>query len=263
MLFEAFERRGVRCEHIDDRTIVYRVGKPLPGWDAALNRSISATTRQEVSRIFAAQGMPVTNALPVVQVCDNKIATSIRLHAAGLPTPPTAFALDPAAGPRAVEAIGYPAVVKSVNGSWGRGLAKVADSDAAEAVFGLRAQLPSPQQRLGYVQQFIPGRDIRVLVVGGTALAAMERESDHWVRNTARGGRVRPVKLDEELAGLAERAADAVGGGVLGVDILQSPDEGYVVLEVNAAPEFHGLSEAHPELDLAGAVADHVLTEVA
>ena len=262
-LFEAFERRGVPCEHVDDRGIVYRVGEPLPGWDAVLNRSISATTRQEISRVCAAGGVPAVNRLEVIQQCDNKIATALQLNEADVPTPPTAVALDPENGGEAVDAVGYPAVVKPVNGSWGRGLAKVTDPDAAEAVFGVRAQLATPQQRLGLAQAFVPGRDIRVLVVGGRAVAAMARESEHWVRNTARGASVHRVPLDGELTKLAVRAADAVGGGVLGVDLLEDPDGEQSVLEVNAAPEFHGLAEAHPGLDIAGEIAEFVVEEVA
>ena len=262
-LFEAFGRRGVHCEHIDDRGIVYQVGESFPRWDAVLNRSISATTRQEVSRVCAAERILAVNRLEVVQRCDNKFATALQLNEADVPTPATAIALDPQNGGEAVEAVGYPAVVKPVTGSWGRGLAKVSDPDAAEAVFGVRAQLATPQQRLGLAQGFVVGRDIRVLVVGNQAVAAMARESGHWIRNTARGARADSVPLDGELTKLAVRAAEAVGGGVLGVDLLEGSDGDRTVLEVNAAPEFHGLAEAHPDLDIAGAVADFVVEAAA
>jgi len=129
-------------------------------------------------------------------------------------------------------------------------------------VFALRAQLPSPVQRVGYVQEYVPGRDLRVLVVGDRAVAAMAREGDHWVRNTARGARPVPLALDADLASLAERAAAAVGGGVLGVDLLETPQGERLVLEVNAAPEFHGLAEAHPDLPVADLIAGYFLDAV-
>jgi [lysine-biosynthesis-protein LysW]--L-2-aminoadipate ligase len=263
MLFDAFRRRGAACEHVDDRSIVYRVGGPPPPWRAVLNRALSAIRRLEVSRWCAATDTPVLNSAVTLACCDNKIATSLALHRAGVPTPDTVVALDAAGGGRAVAEVGYPAVVKPVNGSWGRALARVGDPDAAEAVFALRAEMPSPVQKLGYTQKFLPGRDLRVLVVGGRAVAAVVREADHWVRNTARGARATAHPLGPELARLAERSAAAVGGGVLGVDLLEDAAGDLRVLEVNGAVEFHGLADAHPDLPVADLIVDHLLDATA
>ncbi|HEV2640029.1 MAG TPA: RimK family alpha-L-glutamate ligase [Actinocrinis sp.] len=261
MLFEALRRRALPWAHVDDRALVYRVGAPRPPWGVVLNRAVSATRRVEVSRLCEATGTPVVNSVHTLQLCDNKIATTLALHGAGLPTPRTAIALDATRGPEAAAEVGYPAVVKPVNGSWGRGVVRAADPEAAETVFALRGQLPSPMQSLAYTQEFVAGRDLRVLVVGGRALAAMTRESEHWVRNTARGARPVARTLDPELARMAEQAAAAVGGGVLGVDLLET-DTGRVVLEVNGAAEFHGLAEAHPRLQIADEIVNHALTRV-
>ncbi|MFF8725814.1 RimK family alpha-L-glutamate ligase [Streptomyces sp. NPDC015171] len=259
MLIEALERRRLPFAHIDDRRLVYRVGGPPPAWRAVFNRALSATRRIEVSRYCEAVGVPVLNAAATLDRCDNKIAGTLALHGAGLPVPDTCVALDPAHGTEAVAQVGYPAVVKPVVGSWGRGLARVNDPDAAEAVFALREQLPSPIQKLGYAQQYVPGRDLRVLVVGDRAVAAIERSSGHWVRNTARGARPTARTVDAALADLAERAARAVGGGILGVDLLENDDGRRVVLEVNGGVEFHGLAEAHPTLRIADLMIDHAL----
>lgn len=261
MLLKALHARRAPVAHVDDRSLVYTVGAPPP-WRAVLNRALSATRRREVGRLCEAAGVPVLNTPRTLDLCDNKVATAWALHASGVPTPRTAVALDVSAGAEALEAVGLPAVTKPVNGSWGRGVARLADADAAEAVFALRAQLPSPVQRVGYVQEYVPGRDLRVLVVGDRAVAAMAREGDHWVRNTARGARPVPLALDADLASLAERAAAAVGGGVLGVDLLETPQGERLVLEVNAAPEFHGLAEAHPDLPVADLIAGYFLDAV-
>ena len=262
MLLEALRERGVPYTHVDDRAIVYRVGAPPPPWRAVLNRALSATRRLEVSRWCEATRIPVVNNATTVATCDSKIAMSLALHEAGVPVPATAVALDAPAGPEAITNVGVPAVVKPVNGSWGRGVARIRDDDAAEAVFTLREQLGTPAQKLGYVQEFVDGRDLRVLVVGGRAVAAIVRESEHWVRNTARGATATACTLDDELAALAERAADAVGGGLLGVDLLETGDGERVVLEVNAAPEFHGLAAAHPDLPIAETIVEHVLSGI-
>ncbi|TQN28368.1 [lysine-biosynthesis-protein LysW]--L-2-aminoadipate ligase [Haloactinospora alba] len=260
MLLDAFQRRAVPCHHVDDRSLVYRVGGPPPPWRAVVNRALSASRRLEVSRWCEAVGTPVLNTPDTLARCDNKIATALALHQAGIPVPHTVVALDPAAGGDAAEEIGFPAVVKPTTGSWGRGVARIGDRDAAEAVFELRGQLASPTQRLGLLQEFRYGRDLRVLVVGGSAVAAITRESGHWVRNTGRGARARAYALDAELASLAERAAAAVGGGVLGVDLLETDTGERLVLEVNGAVEFHGLSAAHTDAPIAETIADHVLS---
>lgn len=263
MLLDALRGRGVPCEHVDDRGIVYVVGGSRPPYRGVLNRALSATRRLEVSRWCEAIATPVVNTTTTVATCDSKIAMSLALSEAGIPLPATAIALDATAGTDAVDEIGVPAVVKPVNGSWGRGVARIRDDDAAEAVFSLREELGStPAQKLGYVQEFVPGRDLRVLVVGDRAVGAIVRESEHWVRNTARGAQATAYPLDDELVSLAERAAEAVGGGLLGVDLLETDEGERVVLEVNAAPEFHGLASAHPELPIAEMMVDYLLGEI-
>ncbi|WP_017582717.1 RimK family alpha-L-glutamate ligase [Nocardiopsis valliformis] len=260
-LLDALSRRAVDSEVVDDRSIVYRVGAPRPRWRAVLNRSLSATRRLEVSRWCAAVGVPVLNTPETVALCDNKIATAFALDRARVPTPDTVVSLAPSSGGRAADEVGYPAVVKPVNGSWGRGLARVGDRETAETLFGLRDQLASPSQKLTCVQEFVPGRDLRVLVVGGSAVAAMARESDDWVRNVALGSTAVPRRLDDSLVELAERSAAAVGGGVLGVDLLETDDGRLFVLEVNSAVEFRGLGEANPGVSVADAIVDHLLRE--
>jgi [lysine-biosynthesis-protein LysW]--L-2-aminoadipate ligase len=263
MLLDAFARRDVPCEHVDDRSIVYRVGDPAPRWRAVVNRALSATRRFEVSRWCAAVGLPVLNSPETLATCDNKIATTLALHRAGIAVPRTVVALDAAAGAKAAGEVGLPVVTKPVNGSWGRGVARLSDADAVEALFALRGQLCSPAQKLAYVQEFVAGRDLRVLVVGGHAIAAIVREADHWVRNTARGAQARPYELDPDLAALAERCAEAVGGGVLGVDLLETDSGQRLVLEVNGAVEFHGLVQAHPRVAIADEIVEHLLNRVA
>ncbi|MFD8478585.1 RimK family alpha-L-glutamate ligase [Kitasatospora sp. NPDC059673] len=258
-LVEALRRRSIPYLHVDDRTLVYRIGEPPPAWRVVLNRALSATRRLEASRYCETAGIPVVNSTATLDLCDNKIACTSALHLAGVEVPATAVALDPAAGALAVEQVGLPAVVKPVVGSWGRGIARVDGPDAVDAVFTLREQLSSPVQKLGYAQEFVHGRDLRVLVVGGQAVAAIERTGEHWVRNTARGARATACPLDPELAALAERAAKAVGGGILGVDLLETRAGRRLVVEVNGGVEFHGLAEAHPGLSIADLMIDYVL----
>jgi [lysine-biosynthesis-protein LysW]--L-2-aminoadipate ligase len=160
---------------------------------------------------------------------------------------------------RAVEDIGYPAVLKPPVGSWGRLLARVGDRDAAEAILEHKAILGSVAHHLFYIQEHVdkPGRDVRVFVAGGGVICAIDRLSPHWVTNTARGAVTRNRPVDAAIRSIAMSAADAVGGGVLAVDLLEDGDR-LLVSEVNHAMEFRN-SVAVTGVDIAGLIVDHTL----
>jgi [lysine-biosynthesis-protein LysW]--L-2-aminoadipate ligase len=261
LILAALAARGLAHVTVDDRRLAVRLDDPPPRWDIVLNRSLSAQRRLLVSELCQLWGLPVINRVDVVRTCDDKIATSIALQRDGLPAPITAIALSPAAGPDAIESVGYPAIVKPVNGSWGRMLARVNDPDAAEFLLAHRQASASPQLRVIYAQEFVrtPGRDIRVLVAGSQVIAAAYRESAHWAANRALGATMRSCRLTGELEKLAIAAATAVGGGVVGVDLLER-DDGLLVNEVNSAPEFAGLAETC-DVDIGDALVSYALAE--
>jgi [lysine-biosynthesis-protein LysW]---L-2-aminoadipate ligase len=260
-IFSALEQRGVGYEVIDERTLGFRLGRPqAERYTAVLNRAMSHVRAFYAARLLESLGTPIINASEVIRICGDKLLTSLALCEAGVPTPPTALALGPDAAIPAIEELDYPVVVKPVTGSWGRLLAKVNDRDAAEAVIEHKRWLGSPQHGVLYLQAFVrkPGRDIRTIVVGDEVVSAMYRYSSHWITNTARGGRAEPCPITEELAGLSLRAAQAVGGGVLAVDLLEDPDGTLLVTEVNHTMEFHG-TVAATGADVAGRLVDYVL----
>ena len=160
-----------------------------------------------------------------------------------MPQPRNLVAFSTEAALDAIETIGYPVVIKPVVGSWGRLLAKINDRDAAEAVLEHKSVLGSVQHSVFYIQEYIkkPGRDIRVFVMGNEAITAIYRKSAHWITNTARGGEGEICKITPELAEICVEAAQAVGGGVLAIDILEHPDRGYLINEINHTMEFHTL----------------------
>src|SRR5205807_7817842 len=125
-------------------------------------------------------------------------------------------------------------------GSWGRLLAKVNDMDALEAIVEHKDVLGSPQQKAIYIQQYVnkPGRDIRVFAVNGKAICAIYRDSAHWITNTARGGKASNCPVTPELNKICVAASQAVGGGVLAVDVLEDPDRGFLVNVINHTMEF-------------------------
>jgi [lysine-biosynthesis-protein LysW]---L-2-aminoadipate ligase len=154
--------------------------------------------------------------------------------------------------------MGYPVVIKPVVGSWGRLLAKINDRDAAEAVLEHKAMLGSVQHSVYYIQEYIrkPGRDIRAFVAGDRTVTAIYRHSEHWITNTARGGEGEMCPITPELDELCVRAAQAVGGGVLAVDVLEHPDRGYLINEINHTMEFHSLMPT-TGVDIPGMIVDY------
>jgi [lysine-biosynthesis-protein LysW]--L-2-aminoadipate ligase len=150
-------------------------------------------------------------------------------------------AFTPESALETIEEMGYPVVLKPVIGSWGRLLAKVNDRDSAEAILEHKAVLGSVQHSVFYIQEYIkkPGRDIRAVVVGDKVITAIYRKSAHWITNTARGGEGELCPVTPELEEVSLKAAQAVGGGVLAVDVIEDPERGMLVNEVNHTMEFH------------------------
>lgn len=253
MIAEEMAARGVQCTMIDVRDLVWDVhgdcrlrdGSPLEHIDLVLERCISQTQGMTAARLFEAAGVPCVNSAAVIETCGDKLATSLALVHEGVPTPRVLVGVEQESALAAVERMGYPCVLKPTSGSWGRLLARLNDRHAAEAVIEHKATLGSVQHGVFYVQEFIekPGRDLRVFVVGDEAVAGIARYSEHWITNTARGGRAEAFDVSGEEGALAVRAARAVGGGVLAVDLLEAPGRGLLVSEVNHTMEFRNSVE--------------------
>jgi [lysine-biosynthesis-protein LysW]--L-2-aminoadipate ligase len=265
-IFAALEARGVDYERIDDREAVFDLDH-LEAWQAygaVLERSLSYYSGLNALRILNACGVPTVNTAAVAEVCGDKLATSLALLEAGVPQPKNLVAFSTESALQAIETLGYPVVLKPVVGSWGRLLAKVNDRDAAEALLEHKSTLGSAQHSVFYIQEFIqkPGRDIRALVVGQRVLAAIYRNSEHWITNTARGGDGQVCPVTAEIEALCLKASAAVGGGVLGIDLVEHPQRGLLVNEVNHTMEFH---TAQPvcQVDIAGEIVDYTLAVAA
>ena len=228
--------------------------------DVVLERSLSATRGLYALRILEAAGLPTVNRYATAATCFDKLLTTAALAEAGLPQPETRVAFTPESALRAIEEMGYPVVLKPVVGSWGRLLARINDRDAAEAILEHKDVLGSYQHSIFYIQEHVakPGRDIRAFVVGDETICAIYRASSHWITNTARGGQASNCPVTPELADLCLRAARAVGGGVLAIDVLEHPDRGYLVNEVNHTMEFRN-SIATTGVDIPARVAEYVL----
>ena len=261
-IFSSLEKRGIDFDRLDDRAISFDLDDSAPWkqYDAVLERSISYTNGLYALRILNAFGVPTVNTAAVAEACGDKLTTSTLLMNSGLPQPHNVVAFTPESALDALEKLGYPAVVKPVVGSWGRLLAKINDRDAAEAIFEHKATLGSTQHQVFYIQEYIekPGRDIRAVVIGERVLTAMYRTSPHWITNTARGGEGELCPVTPEIEDLCLRAAQAVGGGVLAVDLIEHPQRGFLINEVNHTMEFHTLQPLSG-IDIASEIVDYVV----
>ncbi|HVZ93195.1 MAG TPA: lysine biosynthesis protein LysX [Phycisphaerales bacterium] len=261
LLIEELERRGIDHEVIDVRAVTFDIHDPSPWrrFDAVFERCISQTQAVTAVRLLESFGVPCVNPSAVIDVCGDKLTTSLRLASAGVPTPRVRVALDEASALEAVESMGYPCVMKPATGSWGRLLARINDRDAAEALIEHKATLGSVQHGVFYVQEYIdkPGRDIRVFVIGGESIAAIARSSEHWVTNTARGGRAEAFPIAREVGDLCAAASNAVGGGILAVDLLETRDGRVLVNEINHTMEFRNSIEP-TGVDIPGRMIDFV-----
>lgn len=262
LLLDAFESLGVRVDPIDLRRVVFdpaRLGE-WASYDAVIDRSVSLTAGLTAVRVLEGLGVRCINAADAIETCSDKLRTTIALLRAGVPTPGVRVAIGPEAGLEAIEAIGYPAVLKPTIGSWGRLVARVNDRDAGEALLEHRDTLGSAQQSVVYAQEHIdkPGRDIRVFVVGGEAIAAIVRTSAHWVTNTARGATAAGLELTDDMRELCTRAVASTGADVAAVDVLECPARGPLVNEINHSMEFRN-SITTTGVDIPAHVARHVV----
>lgn len=269
MLLAAFEQRGIQYELIDDRRLRFAVApfapEELARWrrfDVVLERCLSHSRALTSLRILEAMGVRTVNQARVIDACGDKILTTTALTARNVPSPRTAVAFTPDSALEALESMGYPAVLKPAIGSWGRLLSKVNDREAAEAVIEHKEVLGNYQHKVYYIQEYIekPMRDIRAFVVGDETICAIYRDSPHWITNTARGGQSSNCPVTPELNELCVNAAQAVGGGMVAVDVLEDPERGFLVNEVNHTMEFRN-SVAPTGVDIPGRIVDFTLSQ--
>ena len=261
-IFGAMEKRGIDYDRLDDRAISFDLENPEPWkqYDAVLERSISYNSGLYALRLLNAFGVPTVNTAAVAEVCGDKLMTSAVLARDGVSQPHNVTAFSTEAALDAIETFGYPVVLKPVVGSWGRLLAKINDRDAAEAVLEHKSTLGSVQHSVFYIQEFIekPGRDIRIIMIGDKVLTGMYRSSEHWITNTARGGSGELCPITPEIEDICLRASKAVGGGLLGVDLVEHPEKGLVVNEINHTMEFHTMQPVSG-IDIAGEIVEYVV----
>jgi len=214
--------------------------------DIVLERCVSYFRGLHFTAGLEFMDMPVLNKFDVANVCGNKLFMTLLLKKNNIPTPKTYFSFSKEGAAENLEKVGYPLVIKPVIGSWGRGVMQIKDKDTMDAVFEIRDITDSPHDRIYYLQELInrPPRDIRVITVGDEAIAAMYRKSSGGFKtNIALGADPELCEITKEMEDMAAKASKAMGGGILGVDMMEDEQRGLVVHEVNNTVEFKGLAK--------------------
>ncbi|ELK50566.1 lysine biosynthesis protein LysX [Haloferax volcanii] len=265
LLLNELRDRGHEVTKIDVRKEQFDLTEPpesFDGLDVVVDRCLATSRSIYITRFLKSYGIPVVNSHETADICADKAKNSLALADAGVPTPNTKVAFTVDSAMDIVEEFGYPCVLKPVVGSWGRLMAKIDSEAAAEAILEHKSTLGNYEHKVFYIQEFVekPGRDIRVLATDGEPVAAMVRSSDHWLTNAAKGASVDEFELDDRAKELVKQASDAVGGGLLGVDLMETGDD-YTVHEVNHTVEFKALNDA-VETDVPATVVDWLEAKV-
>lgn len=259
LLLDALRDRGHTVTKIDVRDQQFGLHDKPPEFDPVdlvLDRCLATSRSIYATQFVDAYGIPVVNTPMTALVCADKVRCSLALSQAGIPTPRTEVAFTKESALESIERFGYPCVLKPVIGSWGRLMAKIDSRSAAEAILEHKETLGHYEHKIFYIQEFVekPGRDIRVVAADGEPIAAMARSSDHWLTNAARGATTTEFTVDDTVTDLVRRASTAVGGGLLGVDLMETGGS-YTVHEVNHTVEFKALNDT-TDVDVPGVVVE-------
>lgn len=264
-IYNDIQQKGFDATLIDGKSLIFDTESSKSDsrfGDIILQRVISYNRGLHLTYCLEQIGLPVVNSFSVSEICGNKLITSLILKKNNVPTPKTTFAFSTESARECMKKLGYPLVVKPIIGSWGRGIYQIKDQSMADMMLDSRQENDNSFSRIYYFQELIdrPSRDIRCIVIGDQIVASVFRYSseNEWRTNVAVGGRTEMAPLTSELKEIVLKASNAIGGGILGVDLMEDKERGYLVHEVNNTVEFRGAS-AVCKSDIAGAMTDYLV----
>ena len=259
-LIEEIERRDdVELVKLYDSDSVFDLSNLDTDVDVVLARSISHSRAFYALQMYEQMGIPVVNTSEVVRICGDKLLTSLALERNNIPTPRVLVAFTVESALRAMDEIGYPCVLKPIVGSWGRLISRIDNREMAESILEHKSML-GPSHSIFYIQEHIEknqSRDIRSFVINGECVTAIYRTSEHWITNTSRGGTASECDV-ERVSDISVRAARAVGGGIVAVDLFET-ENGLIVNEINHTMEFR--NSMH-DVNIPEKIIDYVLEVV-
>lgn len=240
-LFDSAKQKGVRVQMVDCRNLFVKLDDTKENFETVIQRCVSYYRSLHSTAALEGKGIKVINSLNTSIFAGNKLFTHMLLQKCGVPTPFSAIAFSEEAALEALNANGYPMVLKPTVGSWGRMIALLKDSDSAEGIMESRERM-HPIYQVYYLEEFVqrPPRDIRAIMIGDKIVAAIYRYSGEgqWKTNMALGGKAEECKVTKEMEDICIKAKNAVQGQIVGIDLMESKEKGLVVHEVNNTTEY-------------------------
>lgn len=262
-LIETAKKKDIKLEVINCRESSIELDKNKSPHcnDIILQRCVSYYNNLHSTAAFEGLGAKIINSLYTAIMCGNKLFTHMELSKTGVAIPKAFCAFSNQSALNILNKNGYPKVIKPVVGSWGRMIALLKDKEAAEAVIEDREHM-YPLYQVYYFEEFVkrPPRDIRCIVVGDNVAAAIYRYSgeNEWKTNMALGGKAEACKVTNEMENLCLRSAKTMKGEILGVDLMESDENGLLVHEVNNTTEFKNTVKV-TEIDIPSLIIDHLV----
>jgi len=200
-------------------------------------------------------GVPTVNPSHAIEATKDKLYAHQVFAEQGIDTPKTMLVKHPVNAALVAREIGFPAVIKIMAGSYGKGVYMVNTQSEFQDFIEFAHGIKTDEAII--VQQYIdtrPGEDLRVFVVGGKVIGAIKRSSQDgsFKANITRGGGAEPFPLNREIRDIALATARSLDLEIAGVDLLFGKD-GYVVCEANSAPGFEGFEKA-TDINVAGEI---------
>ncbi len=234
----------------DVRDSVLINGEPVPLPDVVypyFNHNDHSYFSLAIARQLERLGVIVYNNANTIETVRDKLHTHQVIAEAGIPTPATMLAKFPVDIELIESKLGFPLVVKTLNGALGIGVFLVENAKAFKDLMELIGET-NPNLQLIF-QQFVEaskGRDLRLFTVDGEVIASMERRAKEgdFKANYSSGGSVHSFSPDQEAIDLAVHTSKALNIQIGGIDLLFKAGGGYTICEANTFPGFKGLEKA-------------------
>ena len=275
-LIEEFQKQDIEIQLVDPNTIDIFVNKEnkksimVNGLESDLPRFVfprtgSGTTYhiKAVIRHFERMGVPVINSSESIDNVKDKLYTHQILAQSNLDIPKTMLLKHPIDVDFVQKNIGFPAIVKTISGSYGRGVFLAETKKQFKQLLTM-AELTKPSYNI-IIQEFIKdtwGKDLRVLVVNNKVVGCMMRQAtdDDFRANITRGGEGFPYEVNEQIEWLSSEASKALDLDIAGVDLLFD-NGGYKICEVNSNPGFEGM-ENFTKKNIAGEIVSFIKMKI-
>src|SRR5919202_91251 len=237
LLIDAFAGLGHEAVLLLPERVQIPLGEPDTGLpDLALDRGITTAERSILATLLAADRTVVVNRAATARLLSDRLALLRHLIVAEIPVPRTVASFGEEATFAAIEAIGYPVLLKSLTVDPAVPVAMVEDQDSAEAIVEHRTMLGG--ERAVLVQRFIAGagRSVRLAIVGRQLAGIETRQHDGW-RPGSRAAYEPYPEANPALARLAEQVVARLGSGTYAIEVIEGPD-GPVVVAVGNLVDF-------------------------